>query len=278
MRRVDADRVELLLGAPGWVLAGVWGALWGSFFNVCIHRIGLYESIVRPRSRCSSCGEMIAWYDNLPLVSWMILRGRCRRCRARVSVRYPLVEALGVALALGLFARFVVYADGPVVSRFAHFFVYFFFAGTLLVLSAIDLDHQLIPDRITYPAIPAYFVCGLFLRDVAPLELVLGALTGYGLVALTAEAAYRILGREGMGYGDAKLLMMVGALLGWRAVAFTFFVAPFFGLAILPLAFLLRRKRMFGVEVPYGPYLALAALLYLFYGPELLARVWPTLV
>src|SRR2546430_17690234 len=119
MRRVDADRFEPLLGAPGWVLAGVWGALWGSFFNVCIHRLGLYESIVRPRSRCSDCGKMIAWYDNLPLLSWLVLRGRCRGCGAPISIRYPLVEAFGVALALGIFARFVAYGDGPIVSRFA---------------------------------------------------------------------------------------------------------------------------------------------------------------
>ncbi len=107
---------------------------------------------------------------------------------------------------------------------------------------------------------------------MAPLDLVLGAVIGYGVVALTAELAFRVLGREGMGYGDAKLLMMVGALLGWRAVAFTFFAAPFFGLVVLPLGFLLRRKKMFGVEVPYGPFLAGAALVYLFFASDLVAR------
>jgi leader peptidase (prepilin peptidase) / N-methyltransferase len=273
MPTMEADTLTpLAFGPLGWTFAAIWGALWGSFFNVCIHRIGLYESVTRPRSRCPSCGRTIAAYDNLPIVSWLALRGRCRRCGARISLRYPLVEALGLALAVGLWWRFVAGGDGVLMARLARFFVYFYFCGALVVLSGIDLEHKLIPDRVTYPAIPLFFVCALVLRDVAPFDLVLGAVIGYGVVALTAEAAYRILGREGMGYGDAKLLMMVGALLGWRAVAFTFFAAPFFGLVVLPTVFVLRRKKMLGVEVPYGPFLAGAALLYLLFAKDFVAR------
>jgi leader peptidase (prepilin peptidase) / N-methyltransferase len=270
---VEPESTLALMVLPpyGWILVGVWGAMWGSFFNVCIHRLGLYESVVRPRSRCPSCGRTIGAGDNIPILSWLVLRGRCRGCRAPISARYPLVELLSLGLALAVYARFVDGGAGDATARLAHFFVYFAFAGTLLVLSGIDLDHQLIPDRVTYPAIPLFFACALLLRDVAPLELLLGAVIGYGLVALTAELAYWALGREGMGYGDAKLLMMVGALLGWRAVVVTFFGAPFFGLVILPAAHLLRRKRVLGVEVPYGPFLAAAALVYVFFGDQLLA-------
>jgi len=270
---VEPDGALALMVLPpyGWIVAGVWGAMWGSFFNVCIHRLGLYESVVRPRSRCPSCGRTIGAGDNIPIVSWLLLRGRCRNCGARISARYPLVELASLGLALAVYARFVDGAPGDASTRLAHFFVYFAFAGALLVLSMIDFDHQLIPDRVTYPAIPIFFVCAILLRDVAPLELLLGAVIGYGLVALTAELSFRLLGREGMGYGDAKLLMMVGALLGWRAVVVTFFVAPFFGLLIIPAVLLARRKRVLGVEVPYGPFLAGAALVYLLFGERLLA-------
>src|SRR4051794_39441174 len=203
-------------------MAAVWGALWGSFFNVCIYRVGLYESVVRPRSRCPSCSTPIAGIDNVPILSWLVLGGRCRHCKARISIRYPLVEAVSCGLALAIYWRFVAsQPEGDPTSLAAHFFVYFAFAGTLLVLAGIDFDHKLLPDRITMPAIPIFLVAGVLLRDVPPGELLIGAFVGYGIVALTAELAYLILKREGMGYGDAKLLAMVGALLGWRAVIVT---------------------------------------------------------
>ena len=265
--------LELLVrGWPGWAFAGVWGALWGSFFNVAIYRVGLYESVVRPRSRCPSCGAPIAGFDNIPILSWLVLGGKCRRGRARISFRYPLVEAITCALALAIWARFVAGRDGAPPVLLAHFFVYFAFVGTLLVLSGIDLDHQLLPDRITMPAIPIALVCGVLLGDLPALELLVGAVIGYGIVAVTAELAYLALGREGMGYGDAKLLALVGALLGWRGVAATFFGAPFAGLAIAVPVLLYRRGKLFGLEIPYGPFLVGAALAYLFFGQYL---PWP---
>jgi leader peptidase (prepilin peptidase)/N-methyltransferase len=269
--------LEQLVHTPvGWVFAVVWGALWGSFFNVCIHRVGLYESVVHPRSRCPRCSQPIAAFDNIPVLSWLILRGRCRHCGAPISVRYPLVEALSALLAAGVWWRFVAGHDEEAVNLLAHFFVYFAFVGTLVVLSGIDLDHKLLPDRITMPAIPIFFVCALLLRDLPPFEIagarvpggeaLLGAVLGYGVVAITAEVAYLVLGREGMGYGDAKLLAMVGALLGWRGVLVTFFGAPFIGLIVLVPILLFRRQRLFGLEVPYGPFLVGAALAYLYFG------------
>ena len=274
---IDAEGPLALLVLPpwGWLTAGLLGALWGSFFNVAIHRLGLYESVVRPRSRCPRCSTPIAWYDNLPIVGWMLLGGKCRHCRLPISFRYPLVEALSTLLAIAVYARFVVGIDAPPVGLFAHFLVYFAFVGTLVVIAGVDLDHKIIPDVVTYPAIPAFFVAGLLLRDVAPLDLLIGMAVGYGGVALTAELAYWLLRREGMGYGDAKLLMLVGALLGWRGAAFTFFVAPFFGLLLVVPLLAARRKQIAGVEVPYGPFLVAAALVYVFFGRDLLALLFP---
>ena len=270
------DAVALLVLPPwGWALAGLIGALWGSFFNVAIHRLGLYESVVRPRSRCPRCSTPVAWYDNLPVVSWMLLAGKCRHCRLPISWRYPLVEFLSLLLALAVYARFVVGVDAPAATLAAHFLVYFAFVGTMVVVAGVDLDHKIIPDAVTYPAIPAFFVAGLLLRDVAPLDLLLGMAIGYGGVAVTAELAYWILKREGMGYGDAKLLMLVGALLGWRAVAFTFLVSPFFGLITVVPILVARRSKIRGVEVPYGPFLVGAALVYVFFGRDLWLMLFP---
>jgi leader peptidase (prepilin peptidase)/N-methyltransferase len=262
----------LILPPWGWLLAGIWGALWGSFCNVAIHRLGLYESVVRPRSRCPRCSTAIAARDNIPIVGWLILRGRCRHCGLPISPRYPLVEALTCGLALAVYARFVVVAgEGDAVALLGRFFVYFAFVATMLVIAAIDLEHKIIPDAITYPFIPLFFICALVVRDVPPLELILGMVIGYGSVAVVVELSYWLLGREGMGYGDAKLLMLVGALLGWHAVAFAFFGGAILGAILVLPILLVRRARVVGVEVPFGPFLAAGAVLYLFFGRELLA-------
>ncbi|HEX8951851.1 MAG TPA: prepilin peptidase [Polyangia bacterium] len=275
MTDVDGPLALLVLPPWGWVLAGLLGALWGSFFNVAIHRLGLYESVVRPRSRCPRCSAPIAWYDNLPVIGWMLLAGKCRHCRLPISPRYPFVEALATLLALAVYARFVVGVDAPPAWLAAHFLVYFAFVGTLVVVAGVDLDHKIIPDAVTYPAIPAFFVAAILLRDVAPIDLLLGMAIGYGVVAVTAELAYWVLKREGMGYGDAKLLALVGALLGWRAVAFTFLLAPFFGILVIVPVLVARRSRLRGVEVPYGPFLVAAALVYVFFGRDLWALLFP---
>lgn len=276
MAEVDSPLALLVLPPWGWLLAGVIGALWGSFFNVAIHRLGLYESVVRPRSRCPRCSTPIAARDNLPILGWMLLGGKCRSCRLPISARYPLVEAGAAGLALAVYWRFVATGEGDAVALAARFLVYFAFVGTLVVISGVDLEHKIIPDTITYPAIPAFFLCGLVLRDVAPLDLVLGMAAGYGAVAVTAETAWWLLGREGIGYGDAKLLALVGALLGWRAVALTFFGGAIVGLVVLLPVIVARRGRIVGVEVPYGPFLAAAAALYLMFGRDLLALLPPS--
>lgn len=260
----------LVLPPMGWVMAGLWGALWGSFFNVAIYRVGIYESVVRPRSRCPGCGRFIAWYDNIPMLSWLLLRARCRHCHQPISARYPLVELAACAFALLIYWRYVAIPNGDALMGLARFQVYFAFIGCLLVLSGIDFDHQLLPNIITYPAIPIGFVVGLILRDVRPLDLLIGLFAGYAVIAIVAELGRLAFKREAMGYGDAKLLAMIGALLGWQAVLFTFFVAPFLALAVVVPPRLVRGKQWRG-EIPYGPFLAAAAAIWIIFPP----RSWP---
>jgi leader peptidase (prepilin peptidase)/N-methyltransferase len=270
---VLAEALGILFRSPfGMFFACLWGALWGSFFNVAIYRVGLYQSVVYPPSRCPSCGRPVRPLENVPMLSWLLLRGRCAGCKSRISPRYFVVELACTLLAGGLFWHLGLTADP--IHLMARFFVEFAFVGTLVVLSGIDLDHMLIPDRITYPAIPIFFVAALLLGDTPRWELLVGPIVGYGLVAVTAELGYAVMKREVMGYGDAKLLALVGATLGWRATVFAFFAAPFVGLLVLIPLSMGRGRSLRGVEVPYGPFLAAAAVAYLFLASTL-RPLWP---
>jgi leader peptidase (prepilin peptidase)/N-methyltransferase len=277
-----------LLSSPLAVAAAaVFGALWGSFFNVCIARLPRGLSVVRPGSRCGSCGTAIRAADNLPVLSYFVRRGRCRACGARFSARYPLVEALGAALAACLWWRFVAAdADGVVAIRLARFALYFAFAGALTVLSFIDIDTQLLPDVVTLPAIPALFAAAFGAHDVPWRDRLIGAVAGYLLLRLIADFYYYVLRREGMGLGDAKLLALIGAVLGWKALPLVVFAGALVGsLVTLPLLLRARRRApapsdqpLRHVQVPFGPFLALGALIHLFAGRAILdllgAGVW----
>ena len=255
------------LRSPGGLaVACLWGAIWGSFANVCIHRIPLGQSIVLPASHCPSCKADIAWYDNFPIVSWLLLRGRCRRCQAVIGVRYPLVELVLLLLAAAIYARFVLSEGGPLAIVLSRFVTYFFFATTLVVLSAIDLQTQLLPDRITYPAIPLFFVLGRIYGHTTLTDTALDLVAGYVVVWVIATAYRYLKGREGLGLGDAKLLSLIGGLLGWHALPWTLFFGSVSGL-LLALPVLLFRRRgadgaLLHAEVPFGPFLSLAALVY----------------
>jgi leader peptidase (prepilin peptidase) / N-methyltransferase len=276
------DEVGALLSSPLFAaVAAAFGAVWGSFFNVCIARIPDGQSIVRPGSRCGSCGTPIRPTDNIPLISYALLRGRCRACGQRFSARYPLVEALAAVIALGLWMTFVSGDPGQTAGiRIARFVVYFAFAGTLLVLSFIDLASMRLPDVITLPAIPAFFLSGFAVHHAPWLERLIGAVAGYLFLRIIADFYYYVLKREGLGLGDAKLLAVIGALLGWRALLFVLTVGGFAGAAIsLPIMIWARRRQpettaaepLRYAQVPFGPFLAGAALLYVFIGPRLFA-------
>jgi leader peptidase (prepilin peptidase)/N-methyltransferase len=258
------------------VVAGVFGAIWGSFFNVAIARVPRHESVVRPGSRCPSCGQPIRAFDNVPIVSYLWLRGQCRSCGSRISPRYPLVELLSALLAAAIWWRFVAgdpaQAPGIRVARFA---CYFAFAGVLLVLSFIDLATRLLPNVITLPAIPILYLAAFSTHTAGWLDRLIGAAAGYLVFRLIADFYFYVLKREGLGLGDGKLLAIVGAVLGWKALPFVVFGASFVGpLVGIPVALLARRRSptdepLRRLQVPFGPFLAAAAVAYLFAGPWL---------
>ncbi len=274
------DPLAFLTSPGAIVLAGLWGAIWGSFFNVCIARVPLGLSVVRPGSRCMACGTPVRAVDNIPILSYFLLRGRCRSCGARFSVRYALVELLTGLLSAAIFWKFVTSdPSGAVAVRLARFSLYFAFTGVLVVLAFIDLDTKLLPDVITLPAIPIFFLSAFGAHDVSWLERAIGVAAGYLFVRLIADFYYYVLKREGMGLGDGKLLAVVGAVLGWKALPIVIFSGSFLGALIsIPVVVAARRRgpdpaaesSLARVQVPFGPFLALGALVDLFAGQAIL--------
>jgi len=236
------------------------GCCIGSFLNVCIYRLPQGLSIVSPRSFCPQCRTPVRGYDNIPLVSYLLLRGKCRSCGAKISWRYPLVEALTGAFAVALFLKF-----GLTVS----FFAFFAFTAALLVITFIDLDHRIIPDVISIPGIAVGFGLSFFLPAPSWIESLIGLGVGGGSLYLVAVGYQALTKREGMGGGDVKLLAMIGAWLGWKAVLFTLFFASLTGTVIGGGAMVLQKQGRH-YAIPFGPFLAFAALAYLFFGPQLI--------
>ncbi|BDV43693.1 type IV prepilin-like proteins leader peptide pilD [Geotalea uraniireducens] len=247
-----------------WILLTVFafllGAVIGSFLNVCIHRLPLGESIVFPASRCPACGTKIRPWDNIPLLSFLLLRGKCRACKAAISFRYPLVELLNGLLALALFLKF-----GPT----ATFFVLLVFCSALVAITFIDLDHQLIPDVISLPGIVVGFAASFFLPWLGWLNSLIGILLGGGSLLAVAYLYQLLTKKEGMGGGDIKLLAMMGAFLGWRAVPFIIFAGSLVG-SIIGVTLMLAQKKDGKLAIPFGPFLAFGAILYIFYGRQLI--------
>lgn len=239
----------------------LFGAVVGSFLNVCIYRLPLYQSIITPGSRCMSCGTAVRWFDNIPMFSWLFLRGRCRSCGVGFSVRYPFVELLTACLTLLLFVRF-----GLSVS----FVIYFFFIAALIVVTFIDFDHQIIPDEISLPGIGLGFLASFFLPEPGWLSSLAGIVVGWGSFALIFYGYLWLTGREGMGGGDAKLLAMLGAFLGLKSVPFIIFASSLVG-TVAGLSIMALQRKGRHLAIPFGPYLALGALLYIFYGPQLIS-------
>lgn len=251
---------ELALG-----IAALLGAVLGSFLNVVIHRVPLAESILYPRSRCPSCDHSLSWWENLPVVSWLLLRGRCHGCGQGISVRYPIVEILCALLAYSLFARF-----GPTPL----FLVYLYFALNLVALTYIDLDHQLLPDRMTLSGLIIGLAVAPMLELDHPLEAageaLLGAFIGGGILYAVAWGYEKATGREGMGGGDIKLLAMIGAFLGWQGVLLALFLASVIG-SFVGVIMMLTSGADRKLALPFGPFLALGALVSLYWGDGIVA-------
>lgn len=242
------------------VFLTLWGLCIGSFLNVCIHRLPLKQSIVTPRSRCPHCGYELTWRDNIPLVSYGLLGGRCRSCRAPISLRYPFVEALTAAIFLW---HAMVFGVTPMLA------VRLVFACALIVLFAIDLEHQILPDRITLPGIVVGFACSL-LWPPGPLLSLGGIVAGGGILWAIAEAWFRLRKVDAMGFGDVKMLAMIGAFLGLRLVLVTFVLATMIG-GLVGVTLIATRRANMATAVPFGTMLAVAALVASLYGDPLLA-------
>jgi len=238
---------------PYWLellIVTLFGLCIGSFLNVCAYRIPLGKSIVRPGSRCTSCGRMLSWFDNLPVLSWVVLGGRCRTCKQPVSWQYPLVE---IVTSLVFVVTYLTYGLTLLsLVRVA-------FGCALIVLFVTDLHHKILPNVITLPGIVVGFVCSFFLPPGWVSSLI-GLIVGGGFLFAIAEAYYRFRGQEGLGMGDVKLLAMIGAFLGWKLVLLTLVFASFTGSLAGGLLIASGRGSM-KYALPFGTFLAVGALL-----------------
>ena len=258
--------IDTLPPAVALVIAAAFGAVVGSFLNVCIYRLPLGKSIVWPASACPHCGRELFWYENIPVVSFVALRGRCRTCGGPISVRYPLIEALTAAM----FAlAWWYYGPGLLlVSRLV-------FGCALLVLFAIDLEHHLLPNAITLPGIIVGFAFSIF-TEPGWLASIIGIVVGGGVLFLVAEVYYRVRREEGLGMGDVKMLAMVGAFVGWQLTLLTLMIASFSG-TIIGLALIVTKRGGMKYALPFGTFLALGAAAAATVGPGLLSwyfRMW----
>jgi len=269
----------------GYILAGVFGAIIGSFLNVVIHRLPHEESVVFPNSRCPSCGAVIAFYDNIPILSYIALGAKCRKCKEHISIRYPAVEALTAALFVA-----VAWHDGMGV-RLPFDLV---FVSALLALVFIDAEHMILPNAITYPGIVFAVVARIvipFLTRIphfddlpslinGPFEglpiwvaslggAVIGALVGGGSLWFMGWIWERLRGVEAMGLGDVKMMFMVGAYLGWRLTILTIFVGVLTGSIIGVVLMARQRERNMQMLLPFGIFLGIGAIAALLFGSQI---------
>ena len=253
-----------------YIFIFIFGAVIGSFLNVCIYRIPQGLSIVRPSSRCTSCGTPIKFYDNIPILSYMLLAGKCRYCKAGLSIRYPLVELLNAVLYVIVLSRFGL--DSPWVLL-----AYCLFVSALIVIFFIDIDHQIIPDGITLPGIPLAVIFGslvlpdpFFRTDLLGWKSsLIGVIAGGGSFYLIAVIGKMMLKKDAMGGGDIKMMAMVGGLLGWKGVILTTFMGSLLG-SVIGGSLIIFKGKEWGAKIPFGPYLAAGALVSLFYGEDIL--------
>jgi leader peptidase (prepilin peptidase)/N-methyltransferase len=256
------------LGTFGLVAAGLLGLVVGSFLNVVAHRLPRDESIAFPGSRCPSCGAAIKAYDNIPVLSWVFLGGRCRACRTRISARYPALELGNAALWLAVFRYAPSWCD---------FATGAFLCSAGLVLLAIDAQFQILPDLITLPGIAVGIALAFGSVRRTPLEALLGAAIGAGGLYLLAFTYEKIAGQEGMGLGDVKMLGMIGALLGPVGVLVTVMAASLSG-SVVGIALMIARRADGKLRLPFGVFLALGAIGAWFFAAPLFARyraLWP---
>jgi leader peptidase (prepilin peptidase)/N-methyltransferase len=261
-------------------LALIFGLVIGSFLNVCIVRLPLETPIALPRSHCPECKKPIPWYDNIPLLSYAILRARCRWCKARISGRYPLVEALSGIVSVLLFLKYGLGTE---------WVIFFGFSSALLVLGFIDMDYRILPDAITLNGIWIGIVASVYLaqpnpvifrllqwagfegspRTTALIGSLVGMVVGGGLLWAVAEAYLRLRGIEGMGFGDVKMMAMVGAFLGAPLTLLTIMIGSLLG-SIIGVFFIHLARKTREYELPFGTFLSFAGIVAVLYGQDLI--------
>ncbi len=245
-----------------YLYAAALGLLFGSFLNVVIYRLPAGRSIVMPRSRCPYCDGEIRVLDNIPVISFLLLKGRCSRCGAPIAWRYPLIELATAALFVACAARFGLTAEAAISALFCML---------MLTLAMIDADHYLLPDRLTLPGIILGLALQPWLQRTTFLEAVAGVLIGAGSLVLTINFWYWLREEEGMGMGDVNMLALVGAFLGWEGVAITLFSSALAG-AAAGLALVVTGKLNLRSKLPFGTFLAVGAVVSLFWGQEIAAH------
>ena len=248
---------------PPWFLpafAGLFGLVLGSFLNVVIHRLPLRESLVSPRSRCPGCGKRIAAYDNIPVLSWVVLGGRCRHCRGGISIRYPFVELVTGGAAVASFLRHGARLE---------FAVEFVFVAAMIALVFIDYDHQILPDAITLAGLVAGLLLAWSLTTIDVLDAVKGAVLGAGILFVFMEAYFWLRKIEGLGFGDVKMMGMVGAFVGWKGVLLTLLLGSLSGSLVGVLVVGLRGGDM-KTKLPFGTFLGMGAIATVYAGQPLI--------
>ncbi len=242
------------------VIFFIFGAMVGSFLNVCIYRLPKEESIIWPGSHCPHCNKPIKYYDNIPMISYLFLRGRCRYCKEPISIQYPLVEGVTALSSLFLIIKF-----GLSLS----YLIYFAFVAALIVIAIIDLYHQIIPDVISLPGVGVGLLASIIIPQITFFDSLIGILFGGGSLFLVATLYQWLFKREGMGGGDIKLLAMIGAFLGWKAVILTILLSSLIG-SITGITIMVLKGKDFKYAIPFGPFLSLGAVIALFYQNEII--------
>ena len=242
------------------IVSIIFGALAGSFLNVCIFRLPEKESIIWPGSHCPHCKKPIKFYDNIPLISYILLMGKCRHCKKPISIQYPVVEGITALCSLFLIMKF-----GPSLG----YLFYFALVAALIVITVIDLYHQIIPDVISLPGIGVGLIASLILPQVTFFNSLIGVLLGGGSLFIVGTLYQWLFKREGMGGGDVKLLAMIGAFLGWKAVILTILLSSLIG-SITGIIIMVLKGKDFKYAIPFGPFLSLGAVISLFYGENLI--------
>ncbi len=237
------------------------GLCFGSFLNVCIYRLPLEQSIIKPSSFCPKCKNKLKWYHNIPLISYLFLAGKCAYCGSKISIKYPLIEFLtGVIFYLNYYFYGISFQS----------FFNVIFIMLLLIVVFVDLEHMIIPDEVSVGGIGAGFILSFFNKNISWIDSLLGIVIGGGILLAIIKGYYLLTKKEGMGGGDVKLLAMIGAFLGYKSILFVIFVSSLIG-TVTGVPLMLIKGEKSDLAIPFGPFLSLGAIIYLFFGSKIIS-------